>query len=139
MRVSYLLANLFIIAKVFAREGADDNSIDINVINPFDDNGNHTLVDDHGKHHSSDDDHHSSDDNHHSTDDNYHLTDDNHHLTDDHSNHTKTSDVSLHYDSTVSTTATAVSDRNTNINNSADHIKSSLFYVFLGSLLNIFF
>ena len=46
MRASYLLANLFIVVKVFARDRRDPqgNSIDIDVINPFDDNGNRTLI-----------------------------------------------------------------------------------------------
>ena len=173
MRASYLLANLFIVVKVFARNGNPEhnlnhslstrdpqsNSIDINVIKPFDDNGNHTLIgdsnndivddngnhnstiDDNGKHNSTSDDsgHHNS-----STDDSGHHNS----STDDSGHHNSTTDDIGHHSETTtddSTTvpteiadATAASNQNANINNGVNTIKSSLLYVFLGAFVAIF-
>jgi hypothetical protein len=169
MRASYLLANLFIVVKVFARDGNPEhnlnhslstrdpqsNSIDINVIKPFDDNGNHTLIgdsnndivddngnhnstiDDNGKHNSTSDDsgHHNS-----STDDSGHHNS----STDDSGHHNSTTDDSetTTDDSTTVPTeiayATAASNQNANINNGVNTIKSSLLYVFLGAFVAIF-
>ena len=131
MRASYLLANLFIVAKVFAHAGADDNSIDINVINPVDDHGNHTLIDDHGNHNSTTDD----SGNHNSTTDdsgNHNST------TDDSGNHNSTTDDNGNHTTDDSTTVPTAFDQSGNISSGANTIKSSLFYVFLGAFVNMF-